>query len=504
MQDPPDGAAKGPAVKTLEFGLYPTKAQAQQLEAWLVLQRRVWNYGLALLEELHAFTWYDKASKARVRCSPMPWSYRWEKDGDSWQAIPYSPIRTHRKAGLSCPIPQSRPDDWQPRLANDSYFTLCAFFAKQRHPNWPELQGCPNNLIRGALKALATSWTEYRKGKRKPPRFKSARFPIVTLSDQDCKKSASVNGDTVKLPTLGTMRIKGNSRSRRWPSDRTVATFRIQREPSGWFLLLVGEVPAPAVRRTSHAVGIDAGVVHTMTTSTGKHIDAPPALEANLRRLKRLQQRMARQQKGGSNWRRTVAAIARLHERIRRTRKLFSHKATTFLLRTYGTVVVEDLKLQNMTRKPAAKPSEDGQGFQQNGAKAKGTLNRRILDQGLGQLRTMLEAKALDHGRVVHRVSPHFTSQTCGHCGCVSKANRQDQAHFRCTSCGFSGNADVNAAVNILRIALPSYVVPNGPAPLVAGSHQLQLVAPAPSPVKVKASRARKPAAAAPAQLALL
>ena len=462
-------------MRTIEFGLYPTRAQEQQLDAWLALHRRVWNYGLALLQEFDAFSHYDKASKERVPCCPVPWSYRWQKAADdTWQPIPYSEIRTHRKAGLSCPIPQQHRE---PRLTNDSAFGLSAFFTKKNHPTWADLQGCPSALIRGTLQALATSWKEYRKGKRKIPRFKSARFPITTLSDTDCKRTASVDGDTVKLPVLGTMRIKGNRNSRRWPTDLTVATYRLQREPSGWFLLLVGDVAPHRVRDTSLAVGLDAGVAHTLTTSTGKHIDGPAALAAGLRKLERLQQQMARQTKGGANWRKTVAKIARLHERIRRTRKLFAHKTTTFLLRTYSSVAIEDLKVANMVRRPAPKPAEDGSGtFLPNNASAKGGLNRAMLDAGLGQIFTMLEAKASDLGRTVERVNPAHTSQACPACGTIDKASRISQELFRCTSCGHTLNADHNAAINILRKAHPDAVVPMAPAPLTTGTHQLVFV----------------------------
>ena len=490
-------------MRTLEFGLYPTSAQSQQLDAWLLLNRRIWNYGLALLQELDAFSAYDKASKARVPCCPIPWSYRWQKaPDDSWQPIPYSTIRQHRKAGLSCQLPQTYR---QPRLDNDSYFSLASFFSKKSHPTWADLQGCPNNLIRGTLKALATSWREFKKGKRKIPRFKSQRFPITTLSDNDCKASAHVNGNTVKLPTLGTVRIRGNRDGRRWPADRVVATFRLQREPSGWFLLLVGDVPAPTVRDTPLAVGIDAGVVHTLTTSTGKHIDGPAALAASLRKLERLQQQMARQEKGSANWRKTVVKIAKVHERIRRTRKLFAHKATTFLLRTYSKVAIEDLKLANMTRRPAPKPAEDAQGFLPNNAAAKAGLNRSMLDAGIGGLFTMLEAKAAERGRIVERINPANTSRTCPSCGTIDKASRLSQAEFRCVSCGHTMNADQNAAVNILRTAWPDAVVPMAPAPLQA--EQAQLVLLDAGRREAKRSRSRRVAKTAhdsmPEQLAL-
>jgi putative transposase len=447
-------------MRTLEFGAYPTAEQRHRLEAWLLLHRRIWNYGLALLQELADFSAYDKASKTRVPCCPVPWSYRWQKaDDGAWQAIPYSQIRRHRDGWPCCPLPQ---DHRPPRLNGDSSLSLNTFFAKKNHPNWPELKDCPINIIRGTLQALGTGWAEYRSGKRdamgrtrKPPRFKGERFPIKTLSDPDCKKTARVDGDLVTLPVLGTMRIKGNRDSRRWPADRVVCTYRLQKEPSGWYLLLVGEVPAPALRETTLAVGLDAGVVHTLTTSTGRHIESPRALEANLRKLERLQQQMARQAKGGANWKKTVAKIARLHETIRRTRKGFAHKVSTFTLRTYGTVAVEKLNHDGMARRPKPKPAEDGSGaFLPNQAAAKSVLSRRLRDAGLGQIKTMLEAKGKERGRVVIAVDPRHTSQMCSACGHIDSESRPDQATFRCTACGFELNADHNAAKNILTRAL--------------------------------------------------
>ena len=51
-------------------------------------------------------------------------------------------------------------------------------------------------------------------------------------------------------------------------------------------------------------------------------------------------------------------------------------------------------------------------------------------------------------------VNPKNTSLKCCQCGKVHKDNRQQQAVFKCTSCGFTLNADFNAALNILYLGL--------------------------------------------------
>jgi IS605 OrfB family transposase len=69
------------------------------------------------------------------------------------------------------------------------------------------------------------------------------------------------------------------------------------------------------------------------------------------------------------------------------------------------------------------------------------------------QLRTFLTYKAAQAGVGVVAVDPRNTSRTCSVCGHCEKANRPDQAHFRCLRCGYACAADTNAAVNIARVA---------------------------------------------------
>ena len=78
--------------------------------------------------------------------------------------------------------------------------------------------------------------------------------------------------------------------------------------------------------------------------------------------------------------------------------------------------------------------------------RAKAGLNRGILANAWGQLVTRLEHKA--PGRVEH-IPAAYTSQTCSACGHIASDSRESQAVFRCQACGYTVNADVNAACNI-------------------------------------------------------
>jgi len=102
---------------------------------------------------------------------------------------------------------------------------------------------------------------------------------------------------------------------------------------------------------------------------------------------------------------------------------------------------VEDLRIGAMTRSAKGIPDNPGRNV-----RAKAGLNRGILRSGWGRLVRRLVEKA--PGRV-EKISPAFTSQRCSACGQVDGKSRESQAVFRCTACGYTCNADVNAARNI-------------------------------------------------------
>lgn len=82
---------------------------------------------------------------------------------------------------------------------------------------------------------------------------------------------------------------------------------------------------------------------------------------------------------------------------------------------------------------------------------AKSGLNRSILDQSWFEFRRQLEYKLLWNGGFLFAVPPQNTSRTCPACGHVGKENRQTQAKFECVECGYSENADVIGAINVLK-----------------------------------------------------
>ena len=108
-------------------------------------------------------------------------------------------------------------------------------------------------------------------------------------------------------------------------------------------------------------------------------------------------------------------------------------------------IYIEDLQVSNMSK--SAKGTVEAPG---KNVKQKSGLNRAILDQSWFAFRCQLDYKSQWQGGVLVAVPPHNTSRTCPCCGYTDKENRSTQAKFECVECGYTENADVVGAINIL------------------------------------------------------
>jgi transposase len=220
-----------------------------------------------------------------------------------------------------------------------------------------------------------------------------------------------------------------------------VKSYRVTRDRAGRWHVAFAVVPAPIPGPgDGQTVGIDRGVAVSAALSTGEMLTVP-GLSAGRRRLRRLQRRLARAKRGSDRRARVKLAVARLRAREADARKDWAEKASTGIARRFDLIRVEDLQIGNMTRSARGTAGDPGRNV-----RAKAGLNLEILRSGWGLLVSRLEDKA--PGRV-EKVRPHYTSQRCSACGHVDAESRESQARFVCTACGFAGNADVNAAINI-------------------------------------------------------
>jgi putative transposase len=241
----------------------------------------------------------------------------------------------------------------------------------------------------------------------------------------------------VRVPKVGWVRF-------RWSHDvpRDARSFRVTWDRAGRWHLAFPVIPEPvAGPGTGEVVGIDRGVKISAALSTGEMLTVPGLTAREAARLRRLQRRLARAERGSTRRGKARTAIARLMARETDRRKDWCEKASTDLARRFDVICVEDLNIMNMTRSAKGTAVSPGKNV-----RAKARLNDGIRKSGWGLLVRRLQDKA--PGRV-EKIPAAYTSQRCSACGHVARESRESQAAFRCAACGYACNADVNAARNI-------------------------------------------------------
>ena len=290
---------------------------------------------------------------------------------------------------------------------------------------------------------LHDAFERFFNGQNKFPKFKKRGSSNKSFRYTNQGLKIDQGNARIYFPLIGWVRIR---LSRKIVGRVLSAT--ISHKAGKWFVsvLTEHEVPdAPPVPVATGAIGLDMGIANFVMQSDGKCYASVDALKKHKVKLVRYQRKMARQQKGSNNRAKTKGKIQKLYAHMANIRKDNAHKVSTEIANNYAMVAIEDLKIKNMSKSARGTKKKPGKNV-----RAKAGLNRAILDQGWGMFRTYLKYKLERNGGMLVAVKPHYTSQTCPDCGCISAKNRQTQAEFVCVDCGYTNHADVVGAMNVL------------------------------------------------------
>ncbi|MBI5513746.1 MAG: transposase [Deltaproteobacteria bacterium] len=305
----------------------------------------------------------------------------------------------------------------------------------------PFLAELPRNVSMQLLHELDRAWQRFFKGLAEKPRFKSRKRGELAPMIEPHPALFSVQGEgrhaAVTFPKLGAVRAIVHDTMHGTPK-----TCALVREGDAWYAAVswVAEIADPAPS-TDPAVGIDLGVVNLLADSDGRRIQNTRPLQKSQCALRKAQRRASHTKKGSKNRARANQRVGRIHRRVSRQRDAVLHRESKHYAESQGVVVVEALRLKNMTA--SAKGTVEAPGTH---VAQKAGLNRALLDGGLGRFVALLTYKAERTGCRVVEVDPAYSSQECAACHHIAVQNRLSQSEFHCVACGHRANADVNAA----------------------------------------------------------
>ena len=186
-----------------------------------------------------------------------------------------------------------------------------------------------------------------------------------------------LEGNKLKLSKIGTVKVRLHR-----PVQGTVKTCTIKREGDHWYVVLVCKVETvlytPYLDET---VGLDLGTLKLATLSTGDVIENPRHYRKAEKKLEQAQQALSRKKRGSHRRKKAVKVVAKIHRKVANQRKDYLQKWSRWLVNTYETLVFEDIRPANMSRRPKPKQDEDGTSLP-NHASQKAGLNKSILDAG--------------------------------------------------------------------------------------------------------------------------
>jgi putative transposase len=310
----------------------------------------------------------------------------------------------------------------------------------KKEPETAWLKEAPSQALQNAFIDLERAYKNFFEKRADFPIFKKKGIKSSFSFPQGFEIDAG--NSRIRLPKLGWLRYRKSRDILGTAKNITVSCVA-----GKWYASIQTEreVEQPAHPSTS-IVGLDAGVTLFATLSDGTMFEPVNAFRKNAAKLAKYQRRLSRKTKFSSNWKKQKQKISRLHQRVAHARNDFLHKTSTIISKNHAMIVIEDLKVTNMSKSAAGTVEAPGRSV-----KAKSGLNKSILDQGWGEFRRQLEYKQAWRGGDVLAINPRNTSRTCPACSNVSAENRKTQSKFECVECGYAENADLNAAINILR-----------------------------------------------------
>ena len=242
----------------------------------------------------------------------------------------------------------------------------------------------------------------------------------------------------IQLPRLGRLRLKERGHL---PATGTtgvnILSATVSEQAGRWYVSVQVEQDQTVPDNTGPVVGVDLGVKTLATLSDGTVIPNPRPLKRRLKQVKRLHKAVTRKQKGSNNRKKAARKLGKQYRHVANQRANTLHQVTTRLAKTKAVIVIEDLHVAGMLKNDH--------------------LAQAIADVGFAEFRRQLTYKAAWYGSrvvVVSRWEP--TSKRCSACGWLDADLTLADRVFCCEACGLTVDRNLNAAINLARLAASS------------------------------------------------
>lgn len=365
-------------LRAYEYRIYPTKEQEILLAKHFGCTRFIYNWALSLRKELY------------------------EKDGKSISKYELNKMITQ--------------------------------LSKQEEYSW--LKEVLAQSLQQSIQNLDTAFIKFFKEKTGFPKFKSKK---TNRHSYRIPQNVKINFENSKvfLPKIKWVKIRIDRKF-----EGLIKSATVKQTPTGkYFVSVLVENGLNCVEKTKvdkeNALGMDLGIKDFIIMSDGTKIPNPKFLRQKEQRLKVLQKRLSRKQKGSNNRNKYRLKVSKIHEKIANERKDFLQKLTTKLVKEsqFDTFCLETLNIKGMLKNHK--------------------LAKSIAEASWYQFVEMLKYKCDWYGKNIVFIGQFEPStKTCSICGYKNNSLTLQDRKWICPICHTHHDRDINAAINIRNFAL--------------------------------------------------
>ena len=307
---------------------------------------------------------------------------------------------------------------------------------------FPWLTEVYSQALQMSLRNLDNAYLKFFREKKGFPKFKSVKNSI-----QSCQYPQGVQfrDSKVFIPKMGEVKARVHRSFK-----GTVKTVTLSQVASGKYYIAVlvedgVSYPEPCTFSKDTTIGVDVGIKHFATFSTGDKIEHPKHLIKAEKKLKRFSKKLSNKVKGSNNKNKVRQRLAVQYEKVTFRRKDFLHKLSKRLISENQAIAIETLSVAGMLKNRR--------------------LSKRISDSGWSTFFSFLNYKADMYGINLLEIGQFDpSSKLCSACGTLNKELTLSDRVWVCQKCKTKHDRDVNAAINIKAIALhrQNLIVPRG------------------------------------------
>lgn len=310
--------------------------------------------------------------------------------------------------------------------------------------NWkidfPFLKEVDSQALATTQQELRQSFKNFYNKSHKQPRYKSKKNPRVSYTTHTTNNNIRIEGDYIKLPKIGYVKLK--KRRKKLPEGCTIKAATIKRTPTNKYfvsLRLEYEMNIKEInKKVIKSIGLDFSLNNFYIDSNGKKANYPYYYKEAMIKLSKLQRKLSKKIKGSNHYIKLRQKIAILHEKVVNQRNDYLHKQSRYLVENYDIISIETLDLNLM--------------------KQNKYFSKQITDTSYSRFLTHIKYKCEETGTHFHQVNKYYaSSKICSNCGEKKKTLTLSQRVYTC-DCGSVIDRDLNAAINIATKGMISYL----------------------------------------------